>query len=255
VVSCRLVDITGGAPELNPHFRRFITALRKQGQQVQVRTNLTIHLEENEGMEGMLEFFRDQQVQLVASLPCYTEENVDGQRGEGVYHDSVIVLQKLNALGYGIDPELPLNLVYNPGGPSLPPNQDDLEVEYHKQLRERFGIEFHKLFAITNVPIGRFIRDLRMQNRADIYQQLLEDAFNTSTLDGLMCRNQISIDWDGNLYDCDFNLALKKTINHGAPTHISDFNAETLLKRRIYTGNHCFACTAGAGSSCGGALT
>ena len=249
---CDTVDITGGAPEMNPEFRRFVTALREDGVKVMVRTNLTILLEP--GYEDLPEFFRDHQIHLVASLPCYLEENVDKQRGEGVYQESIEVIRRLNALGYGKRPELVLNLVYNPGGPVLPPDQSGLEQEYRDALGERFGIAFTELHTITNVPIGRFRGDLRKQNRLDSYMNTLRDAFNPDTVDGLMCRHLISVAWDGTLYDCDFNLALRAPTAYGASRNVRDANARTLVNRRVVTGDHCYACTAGAGSSCGGAL-
>ncbi|MBI3949708.1 MAG: arsenosugar biosynthesis radical SAM protein ArsS [Acidobacteria bacterium] len=248
----RLVDITGGAPELNPHLCRFITALRQQGHTVQVRTNLTVLLLPD--METMPAFFRDHQVHLVASLPCYLEENVRRQRGKGVFEKSIEAIKKLNALGYGQNPELPLNLIYNPVGPFLPPDQAKLEEDYRRELWNRFGIIFTKLLTITNMPIGRFQDDLRRQGKDQKYLTLLEQSFNPRTLEGLMCRHQINIDWDGQLYDCDFNLALKLPLDHGAPNHIKDFDPSVWARRRIVTGIHCFGCTAGRGSSCGGAL-
>jgi len=249
---CRLVDLTAGAPELNPHFRRFVTALRQEGITVQVRTNLTVLLEP--GMEEMPEFLRKHQVRLVASMPCYLEENVRAQRGPGAYEKSVAAIRILNGLGYGSDPELLLNLVYNPGGPFLPPPQSALEEDYRRELGQRFGIGFSHLLTITNMPLGRFRAELSRRNQEQTYLQLLRKSFNPETLGGLMCRYQISIGWDGALYDCDFNLALGLPVNHGAPDHIRSFRIEDLIKRRIVTGDHCFGCTAGAGSSCGGAL-
>ncbi len=251
-LNIQTIDITGGAPEMNPHFKRFVTAIRAKGLAVIVRTNLTIHLEQ--GYEDYPEFFKDHQVELVASLPCYLEENVDKQRGEGVYHESIEVIRKLNAVGYGIDAKLTLNLVYNPGGPSLPPEQASLEADYHRELDTRYGIHFTHLHTITNVPIGRFKTDLRRDKELDAYRDTLHNAFNPNTVEPLMCRHQVSIAWDGTLYDCDFNLALRMPTSFGASTHIDDLDAETLLERRIVTGEHCYACTAGAGSSCGGAL-
>jgi radical SAM/Cys-rich protein len=250
-VDCSLMDITGGAPEINPHFERFVREAREAGIPVQVRTNLTILHEP--GYENTASFMAQQRVKLVASLPCYLEENVDRQRGHGAYRGSVKAIKKLNELGYAHDPELTLDLVYNPIGPYLPPDQKALERDYRKHLREHHGIEFNNLITITNMPIGRFMGDLRRQDKADAYRQLLRDAFNPSTVEALMCRHQINIDWDGNMYDCDFNLAVKLMINHGMPTHISEFDP-ALHTRRIETGNHCFGCTAGQGSSCGGAL-
>ena len=247
-----LLDITGGAPEMNPHFKPFIAEARRRGYRVQVRTNLTVLLEE--GYESFPQFFRDHQVELVASMPCYLEENVDKQRGSGVYDGSIQALQRLNQHGYGIEPHLPLNLIYNPIGPSLPPSQEALEQDYKRELRNRFNIEFTSLLVLTNMPIGRFQTDLHRQNRGDQYLQLLKDNFNPKTVDNLMCRNQVNVDWDGNLYDCDFNLALKMPMNHGVPNHISQFDRYLLEKRQINTGEHCFGCTAGCGSSCSGAL-
>ncbi|HUW82534.1 MAG TPA: arsenosugar biosynthesis radical SAM (seleno)protein ArsS [Phycisphaerae bacterium] len=251
-VGCQLVDLTGGAPELNPHFRPFVQALTDRCRQVQTRTNLTVLAEP--GMENLPKFLRDHRVQLVASLPCYLEENVDAQRGAGVYEKSIRIIRQLNALGYGIDPGLQLNLVHNPAGPFLPPDQTTLEADYRRQLHERFAVSFSRLLTIANMPIGRFQTTLRRTNQQRQYARLLEDAFNPDTIDALMCRHQISVGWDGTLYDCDFNLALGSPVDHGAPDHIIRFDPAVLKKRRIVTGEHCFGCTAGSGSSCGGAL-
>jgi len=249
---CQLVDLTGGAPELNPHFRQFVEALRREGNPVQVRTNLTVLLEPY--MEGMPEFFTKHRVRLMASMPCYLEENVRAQRGPGTYEKSVAAIKILNAFGYGSDPELPLNLVYNPGGPFLPPTQSALEEDYRRELGQRFGIVFSHLLTITNMPLGRFRNELDRRGQQETYLRLLRDSFNLQTVSGLMCRNQLSVGWDGTLYDCDFNLALGLPVNHGAPDHIKNFKPEDLMMRRIVTGDHCFGCTAGSGSSCGGAL-
>jgi len=251
-VACSLVDITGGAPEVHPDLRRFIEALRADGFTVQSRTNFTAMLEP--GNTDYPEFFRDHRVRLVGSMPCYLEENVTAQRGPGVYGRSVEAIRRLNTLGYGRDPELVLDLVYNPGGPFLPPAQESLEADYRRELGERFGIEFTHLLTITNMPIGRFLESLRKTNQEEPYRRLLEDSFNQNTVEALMCRHQVSVAWDGTLYDCDFNLALGMPVNHGAPDRIEDFDAEAVGKRRIVTDDHCFGCTAGAGSSCGGAL-
>jgi radical SAM/Cys-rich protein len=250
---CRLVDLTGGAPELNPHVRPFVEALRREGLSVQVRTNLTVLSEP--GLEDLPDFFRDQQIQLVASMPCYLEENVRAQRGVGVYEESITAIRRLNALGYGLRPDLPLNLVYNPGGPFLPPPQRVLEEDYRRELGERFGISFTRLLTITNMPLGRFKGELRRQGQEGQYLRLLRESFNPQTVTGLMCRRQLSVGWDGTLYDCDFNLALSLPVDHGAPDHIHSFSVPDLRPRRIVTGDHCFACTAGCGSSCAGALT
>lgn len=247
------VDITGGAPELNPHLKEFIRELSALGIRSQVRTNLTALLEP--GNEDLIEFFEDHKVGLVGSLPCYLEENVNTQRGEGVYKKSIEAVRKLNAAGYGIDPDLQLNFVYNPGAAFLPGDQAALENDYRRELKDRFGISFTNLLTITNMPLGRFGEKLEKENRLDMYVKLLSDSFNPETVPALMCRHQISIGWDGTLYDCDFNLALDMVMNHGAPDHIDKWNLEDVVHRRIVTGKHCFGCTAGSGSSCKGALT
>jgi len=246
------VDLTGGAPELNPEFRRLVAALRGLGHQVQVRTNLTVLLEP--GMETLPEFFQEQRVQLVASLPCYLDSNVDAQRGSGVFERSVEAIRRLNRLGYGHREELPLNLVFNPGGPSLPPGQAGLEEAYRKQLREQHGIAFSRLLTIANMPIGRFLEDLQRQQKDADYWRLLEESFNPQTVAGLMCRHQICIAWDGRLSDCDFNQALGLGLADGLPRRVHEVDPVLLAGRPVVTGRHCFGCTAGCGSSCGGAL-
>ncbi len=250
--SYRLVDVTGGSPERHPLFRRFLAALRKADQPVQVRTNL-VSLIEPEG-EDTGAFLRDHGITLVGSLPCYLEENVRGQRGPGVYEKSIAAIRALNRLGYGRDETLVLNLVHNPTGPFLPGGQADLEKDYRSELKKRFGVSFNNLFVLANVPIGRFKKELERSGKADVYARRLEDHFNPANLPGLMCRHQISVDWDGRLYDCDFNLALGISVNHGVPNHIDEFDRRRLDRREIITGNHCFACTAGQGSSCMGCL-
>jgi radical SAM/Cys-rich protein len=246
------IDITGGAPEMNPHFCRFVSAATDQGLRVMVRTNLTIMLVD--GYQNMPSFFADHRVHLVASLPCYLEENVDKQRGRRVYQDSIDVIQKLNGVGYGRKDGLVLDLVYNPGGPSLPPAQAELELDYKRELAERFDIHFSNLFTITNMAIGRFLHDLQRDHQADQYEQLLRDAFNPQTVDPLMCRHQIHVSHDGTCHDCDFNYALEMPCTNGAPLHIREFDPARWRTRRIVTGEHCFGCTAGSGSSCGGSL-
>jgi len=246
-----VIDITGGAPEMNPHFRRLVSAARAAGHKVLVRTNLTILLED--GYTDLPEFFRDERVHLIASLPCYTIENVDRQRGDGVYAGSVEAMRRLNALGYGSDASLPLDLVYNPGGPSLPGNQAVLEADYRRELWTRHGLVFTRLYTLANMAIGRFAADLKHDAALHTYRDLLLHAFNPDTVAPLMCRHQISVDWNGTLYDCDFNLALRLPVGGRAPRTVRDFDA-TLHTRRIVTGEHCFGCTAGSGSSCGGAL-
>jgi radical SAM/Cys-rich protein len=248
----RCVDITGGTPELNPHFRSFVTALRKKDCSIQVRTNLTILLDSH--MRDLPEFLRDNRVHLIASLPCYTEENVSAQRGEGVYEKSITAIKRLNRIGYGRRPDLSLDLVYNPLGPILPPSQTALEKEYRRELSEGFGISFNHLLTITNMPLGRFRAELIRHNQEEMYLQLLEKAFNPETLSELMCRHQISVRWDGTLYDCDFNLALNMGLKGGVPNHIKSFSRPALERRRIATNRHCFGCTAGTGSSCSGSI-
>jgi radical SAM/Cys-rich protein len=248
----RLVDITGGAPELHPKFREFVDGIRRTGSPVQVRTNLTVLLET--GMQEMIRFFRGRQIDLVASLPCYREENVDSQRGQGVYARSIAAIRALNGAGYGVDPGLALSLVFNPGGPFLPPPQRLLDADYRTELDRRFGIAFTRMIVLTNMPVGRFKRRLEQNGELEGYLQLLASAYNPATLPGLMCRHQICIDWDGTLFDCDFNLALGMSVNHGTPDHVSTFVPAILKNRKIVTGAHCFGCTAGAGSSCSGAL-
>lgn len=248
----RLVDLTGGAPELNPHFEKFVEALKMSGHEVQVRTNLTALLEP--GLEGAAQFLADYKVKLVASMPCYLEENVRAQRGAGVYEKSVAAMKMLNTLGYGITPGLRLDLVYNPGGAFLPPTQAALEADYRRELFARFGLVFSNLLTITNMPLGRFWSDIKRMKKDDEYLELLGDSFNPATIDGLMCRHQVSVGWDGRLYDCDFNLALGQPVEGSAPQTIEEFDAARLAKRKVVTGLHCYGCTAGCGSSCRGAL-
>lgn len=245
------LDITGGAPEMHPHFRAFVDAALDQGLHVIVRTNLTIML--REGYEDLPEFFASRGVHLVASLPCYTAENVDRQRGRHVYNESIEAIRRLNEAGYGVADERPLDLVYNPLGPDLPPEQSRLESDYRRELRQRAGIRFTRLFTIANMPIGRFLHDLHRDGKAGQYTRLLRDSFNPATLPGLMCRHQLHVGCDGTLYDCDFNFAL------GLPAgargkHVRNFDPGAFRRRNIATGQHCFGCTAGHGSSCGGAL-
>ncbi len=249
----RLVDITGGAPELHPDIRSFVAGLVRAGHPVQVRTNLTALLEA--GCVDLPAFFRDHGVRLVGSMPCYLEDNVDRQRGTGVYHRSLASLRLLNGIGYGTSPELPLDLVYNPGGGGLPPGQSALQEDYRRELRARHGIEFTRLLTIANLPLGRFADALKREGRSGSYLDLLRTSFNPCTVPGLMCRSQVEVAWDGRLFDCDFNLALGLPVSHGAPGHVDRFDPAALAGRRIVTGPHCFGCTAGAGSSCRGALT
>jgi radical SAM/Cys-rich protein len=256
-VGVGVIDITGGAPEMNPHFRRFVAEAGKAGRTVMVRTNLTILLEP--GYEDLPEFFASNRVHLIASLPCYTKESVDRQRGDGVYEGSIEALRRLNAVGYGRDARLSLDLVYNPGGANLPGEQASLEADYKRELWDRHRLVFTRLYTITNMPIGRFMSVLKKEKKAAAYRDLLRSSFNEGTLAPLMCRHQIDVDWNGVIYDCDFNLALRLPADGGAdgvasgPRHIRDFDV-SLHTRRIVTGEHCFGCTAGRGSSCGGSL-
>ena len=250
--SFRLIDITGGSPELHPKFRYFLKALADQGCAIQIRTNLTNLFDPRH--ENLVHLFTGHRVSLVGSLPCYTLENVDSQRGDGVYKKSIDAILGLNRVGYGVEKELILDLAYNPGGPFLPPLQDDLENIYRKELKDRFGLSFTHLITLTNMPIGRFRQYLEIKGELDSYMNILKEAFNIFTLPRLMCRYQISVDWDGTIYDCDFNLALGTPINHGAMTHIEALDLNRIIYRCISTGNHCFGCTAGSGSSCYGNL-
>lgn len=248
----KTLDLTGGAPEMNPHFQYFVTQARKLGCHVIDRCNLTILLAN--GFKDMPQFLADNQVEIVASLPCYVEENADSQRGDGSFQKSIEALQLLNGLGYGQpNSKLKLTLVYNPVGPSLPPAQAGLEDAYRSQLRERHGIEFSRLFTITNMPISRYLDHLLETEQFEPYMEKLIDAFNPAAAMGVMCKQTLSVSWDGKLYDCDFNQMLDLPIASRLKT-IQDFNAELLSGRKIMTGRHCFGCTAGAGSGCQGAI-
>ncbi len=282
------VDLTGGAPEMNPHFEWFVTEVRRLGRHVIDRCNLTILTAP--GFTHLPEFLAAQGVEVVASLPCYLEENCDRQRGDGVFAKSIKALQLLNRLGYG-QPDMPgrvgfsprvmpdktpvwakahttgtfseltlpgsdlmLSLVYNPVGPSLPPAQAKLEAAYRDQLRTRFGIEFNRLYTITNMPISRFLDDLLRSGQYEEYMQKLLAAFNPQAVEAVMCRTTLSVDWRGNLYDCDFNQMLDLPVVPSVPRTIQEFDFAALATRPIVTGRHCYGCTAGAGSSCQGEL-
>ena len=247
------LDITGGAPEMNPNFRWLVSEARRLGRRVIDRCNLTILMAA--GFDDLPEFLAEHDVEIVASLPCYLAENTDAQRGNGVFKQSIAALRRLNELGYG-EPESgrSLTLVYNPLGPTLPPPQQSLEEAYHRELKARYGVVFNRLFTITNMPISRFLDDLLQTGQYDDYMQTLLDAFNPTTVPGLMCRTTLSVSWDGRLYDCDFNQMLDLGLASGLPQHISEFDAAALAQRRIVTGRHCYGCTAGAGSGCQGAI-
>ena len=248
------LDITGGAPELNANFRRLVKTARNLGVKVMDRCNLTIL--EQPGQENLSDFLADNRVEVVASMPCYLQDNVERQRGKGVFDGSIRGLKKLNALGFGRDPALTLNLVYNPQGPALPPPQASLEADYKRVLSETYGIVFNKLFVLANMPIQRFGTMLIKRGEFDGYLQLLQDAHLDANLDGVMCRNLISVDWRGYVYDCDFNQMLDLPLARGAHerVHLSDLLDDDLKDNPIRTAGHCYGCTAGQGSSCGGAL-
>jgi len=241
------LDITGGAPEMNPDFRWFVSRARESGRHVIDRCNLTILLAP--GFTDTPEFLAANRVEVVASLPCYTESTVDKQRGDGVFNKSIRAIRRLNDLGYGHDAALPLSLVYNPGGASLPPSQATLEATYKRELAERHGIHFTRLFTIANMPISRFLDDLQKSGKYESYMQKLIAAFNPVAAGNVMCRSLVSVGWDGQLFDCDFNQMLDLRIGH-----IRDFDATTFATRTILTAQHCYGCTAGAGSSCTGAV-
>lgn len=249
----RTVDITGGAPELNPNFRDFVLEARKLNLEVIDRCNLTVFYEP--GQEETPRFLAANNVHVIASLPCYSKDNVEKQRGKGVFDKSIEALKKLNELGYGkANTNLKLDLVYNPTGPFLPPSQARLEADYKKELKDLFGIDFNHLFTITNMPIKRFLSDLRRAGKLDAYMALLANAFNPKAAENVMCKTLVSIDWIGNLFDCDFNqmLDLHAGGQEKSVWNISSF--DDLNANPIAIGNHCYACTAGAGSSCGGSL-
>ncbi len=249
------VDLTGGAPEMIPDFRHLVERLRAMRPERHIidRCNLTILLDP--AHEGLAEFLARHRVEIVASMPCYSPGNVDAQRGEGVFDASIEALQRLNALGYGIDAALPLHLVYNPLGASLPGPQEELESDYKRELKKHFGIVFNRLFTITNMPIARFATYLRHRGESETYQRLLVEAFNPGTVDGLMCRNTINISWLGEVFDCDFNQMLKMQWREGdRRLFVWEIDPAEVHDRPILTADHCFGCTAGAGSSCGGAL-
>ena len=248
------LDITGGAPELNPHFRRLVREARKLRAKVMDRCNLTIL--EQPGQEDLAEFLASEHVEVVASMPCYLQDNVERQRGKGVFEGSIRGLKRLNSLGYGRDPNLVLNLVYNPQGPSLPPPQASLEVDYKRVLGERYGIVFNKLFVLANMPIQRFGSMLISKGELNDYIELLRDGHLDANLDGVMCRSLISVDWRGYVYDCDFNQMLDLPMTRGQRprVHLVDLLDDTIGGNPIRVAGHCYGCTAGQGSSCGGAL-
>jgi len=248
-----VLDLTGGAPELNPHFRYLANEGRSLGIHVIDRCNLTVIYEE--GQETLPEYLAQNQIEVIASLPCYEKENVDKQRGRGTFDQSVEAILRFNELGYGREGSgLLLNLVYNPVGPQLPPNQYELENAYKDKLYEEFGIIFNRLYTITNMPITRYERYLKALGQYDSYVELLGKNFNPSTLKGLMCTNTLNVGWDGKFYDCDFNHAIDMPMTNGRLLTVFNSNLEDIENRLVRVGDHCFGCTAGSGSSCQGAV-
>lgn len=248
------VDITGGAPEMNPHFRWFVEECTKAGKQVMVRCNLTIIMA-NKKYHDLPDFFKTNKVHVISSLPYFSKSRTDSQRGDGVFQDSIAALQKLNSVGYGMEGTgLIMDLVHNPSGAFLPGDQNELEAEFKRQLRNRFNIEFNELYVITNLPVSRFLDYLIETGNYVDYMGELSSAFNPDTISGLMCRNTLSVSWEGYIHDCDFNqmLDLKSAVDK---PHIDDFDMTALMGRKIITNQHCYGCTAGAGSSCGGEVT
>lgn len=248
-----VVDITGGAPEMFPMFQELVAWLTHRGMHVMDRCNLTILLQP--GYERMAEFLKVHRVEIVASMPCYSPENVNAQRGNGVFDQSIEALRLLNDLGYGVEDAWPLHLVYNPNGAFLPPDQEELERDYKRELDRHFGIRFHQLFAMTNLPVSRFATYLKRRGSYEEYLQLLKDHFNPGSVAGLMCRDTISVDWMGRVFDCDFNqqMEMHTGFDH-EPQYLWDLDLRRWKQTPIRTAPHCFGCTAGQGSSCGGAL-
>ena len=247
------VDITGGAPEMIPYFREFCDEFIQLGIDITSRCNITVQYEP--GQEDLVQWYADRKIRLVCSLPCYSKENVDQQRGKGVFGKSISGLQAFNEVGYGRDKDLSLDLVYNPVGPHLPPSQSALQAEYKSRLKNDFNIEFNNLLTITNLPVKRFAHFLKRTGQLASYEQLLVENFNPATIEPLMCRHLISVDWQGYVYDCDFNQMLEMPLALTGRKQLWEINGKQLENGPIAVAKHCFGCTAGAGSSCGGALT
>lgn len=248
-----VIDITGGAPELNPSFRRLVSESRASGSRVMVRHNLTVMFEP--GQEDLPSFFRAHEVEVVSSLPYFLGQQTDAQRGPGVFDKSIEALKRLNAVGYGVEGGgLTLNLVYNPVGAFLPPPQASIETDFKRELLARHGVTFDRLYTITNMPIKRFLEYLRRSGNEERYMRRLVEAFNPASVEGLMCRTTLSVDWTGRLYDCDFNQMLGLGVDERLPQTVAEFDADRFDGRAVSTDAHCFGCTAGAGSSCGGAV-
>ena len=247
------VDLTGGAPEMNPHFKWFVEEARKLDKHIMVRSNLTILVTNK--FSDYPKFMADNKVEIISSLPYYKASFTDKQRGDGTFNKSIEAMKILNNLGYGKeDSGLMLNLVYNPIGAFLPPPQKSLENDYKKELYKSHGLIFNNLFTITNMPISRYLDYLIQSDNYEKYMGKLISSYNPAAANNVMCKNTLSVSWEGFLYDCDFNQMLEMKVNHGAPTHLKDFNLDLLEGRKILTGQHCYGCTAGAGSSCGGEI-
>ena len=251
------LDLTGGTPEMIPDFRRLVETVRSFDMPRRVMTRLNATIINEPGFEWVPEFHAKHKVAIIASMPCYSPDNVNEQRGEGVFDSSISAFQKLNALGYGRDPELELNFVYNPNGAFLPPEQEELKADYKREMKAHFDIDFNDLYAIANMGIGRYAAYLKRNKQLQDYQILLKEAFNPATVDHLMCRNTINTDWTGKVFDCDFNQQINfglKTSESEGDLYVWDINPTTFKNVPIRTANHCYACTAGSGSSCGGAV-
>lgn len=247
------VDLTGGAPEMNPNFRWFVAEMSKLNVRITVRCNLTI-IVANKKYHDLPSYYKNHGVEIISSLPYFAASRTDAQRGEGVFDRSIKALKMLNAVGYGTDDRLQLNLVYNPSGAFLPGNQETLEQQFKQKLMKGWGIAFNNLLSITNLPISRFLEYLVAADKYETYMAELAAAFNPAAAEGVMCRNTLSVGWDGALYDCDFNQMLEMQLSENMPRHIRDFDWHALVNREIQLANHCYGCTAGAGSSCGGAI-
>ncbi len=250
------LDLTGGTPEMVPDFRRMVEAVRAMPRPFRIIDRLNATILSEPGYEWVAPFLARNEVEITASMPCYEAKNVNQQRGEGVFDRSIAAFQELNALGYGRDPRLVLNFVYNPNGSFLPPDQAELEADYRNEMEEHFGIAFDHLYAITNMPISRFASWLKRENRLEEYMTLLRDNFNPSTIPGLMCRNTVNVSWQGEVFDCDFNQMMKLPLANaaGQPLYLWDVDPADFPSLPIRTGQHCYGCTAGSGSSCGGTL-
>ena len=251
------IDLTGGTPEMVPDFQRLVKAVRNFDRPRRVMDRLNATIINEPGYEWVPEFLAENEVEIIASMPCYAAENVNEQRGDGVFDSSILAFQKLNALGYGRDPKLPLNFVYNPNGGFLPPEQSELEADYKREMKKHFDIDFNSLFCIANMPIARFASYLKRNGQLQEYMETLKEAYNPGTVDGLMCRNTINVSWLGEVFDCDFNQMMKLPLTgraEGEPLHLWDIDPVAFTQTPIRTGNHCFGCTAGSGSSCGGAI-